>query len=50
MSEAESVDGSNISNVHHPSLTPYVPDVKKSTGTAVIICPGGGHSRLCLGH
>jgi acetyl esterase/lipase len=47
--EAEQIDGSNISNVHNPSLTPYVPEVKKSTGTAVIICPGGGHSKLCLG-
>jgi endo-1,4-beta-xylanase len=48
--EAEQIDGSNISNVHNPSLTPYVPDANKSTGTAVIICPGGGHSKLCLGH
>ena len=48
--EAEEVDGSNVSNVHNPSLTPYVPDAGKSTGTAVIICPGGGHSKLCLGH
>src|SRR5690348_10169490 len=48
--EAEQIDGSNISNVHNPSLTPYVPEAKNSTGTAVIICPGGGHSKLCLGH
>ncbi len=48
--EAEEVDGSNVSNVHNPSITPYVPDAGKSTGTAVIICPGGGHSKLCLGH
>jgi endo-1,4-beta-xylanase len=48
--EAEEVSGGNICNVHNPSLTPYVPDANKSTGTAVIICPGGGHSKLCLGH
>ena len=48
--EAELIDGSNVSNVHNPSLTPYVPDAKKSTGAAVIICPGGGHAKLCLGH
>jgi endo-1,4-beta-xylanase len=48
--EAEEVMGSNVSNVHNPSLTPYVPDAGKSTGTAVIICPGGGHAKLCLGH
>ena len=48
--EAEEVDGSNVCNVHNPTLTPYVPDAGKATGTAVIICPGGGHSKLCLGH
>jgi len=50
VAEAEQVDGSNVSNVHNPTLTPYVPEARKSTGTAVIICPGGGHSKLCLGH
>ena len=48
--EAEEVVGSNVCNVHNPSLTPYVPEADKATGTAVIICPGGGHSKLCLGH
>jgi len=48
--EAEKLEGSNICNVHNPTLTPYIPDAKKATGTAVIICPGGGHSKLCLGH
>jgi hypothetical protein len=36
--EPEHVDGSNVCNVHNPTLTPYVPDAAKSTGTAVIIC------------
>ncbi len=48
--EAEEITGDNVCNVHNPTLTPYVPDAGKSTGTAVIICPGGGHSKLCLGH
>jgi endo-1,4-beta-xylanase len=48
--EAEEVVGANVCNVHNPTLTPYVPDADKSSGTAVIICPGGGHSKLCLGH
>ncbi|MGL4549632.1 MAG: alpha/beta hydrolase [Gemmataceae bacterium] len=48
--EAEEVTGSNVCNVHNPTLTPYVPAAGKSTGAAVIICPGGGHSKLCLGH
>ncbi len=47
--EPEKIDGSNIGNIHHPTLTPYLP-TKDATGTAVIICPGGGHSKLCLGH
>src|SRR5881275_2096613 len=50
LAEAEEVSGSNVCNVHNPTLTPYLPDADKSTGTAVIICPGGGHSKLCLGH
>lgn len=37
-------------NVHQPSITPYVPAQDKSSGVAVIIAPGGGHSKLCLGH
>lgn len=48
--EAEAFTGDNCGNVHNPSITPYVPAANKSTGTAVIICPGGGHSKLCLGH
>lgn len=48
--EPEQIDGTNVCNVHNPTLTPYIPAADKSTGTAVIICPGGGHSKLCLGH
>ena len=47
--EKESQDGSNVGNVHNPSITPFIP-AKDATGTAVIIAPGGGHSKLCLGH
>ena len=50
MAEPEVIDGANISNVHNPTITPYIPDAEKATGTAIIICPGGGHSKLCLGH
>lgn len=48
--EAEELVGANLCNVHNPSITPFLPDVAKSSGTAIIICPGGGHSKLCLGH
>ncbi len=48
--EAERLEGSNVVNVHTPSITPYLPARDKSRGVAVIIAPGGGHAKLCLGH
>jgi acetyl esterase/lipase len=52
--EPERVDAGpgkhNVSNVHNPSITPYLPESGKETGTAIIIAPGGGHQKLCLGH
>lgn len=48
--DPEKTEGSNVTNVHNPSITPYLPAPEKATGTAVIIAPGGGHSKLCLGH
>lgn len=52
--EAEKVDRGegrcNVSNVHNPSITPYLPQPEHATGTAIIIAPGGGHRVLCLGH
>ncbi|MEK6258092.1 MAG: alpha/beta hydrolase [Planctomycetota bacterium] len=50
VTEPEEITGDNVCNVHNPTLTPYIPEREKATGTAVIICPGGGHSKLCLGH
>ncbi|GEP44948.1 alpha/beta hydrolase [Brevifollis gellanilyticus] len=47
--EAEKQEGANVVNVHNPSITPFIP-AKDATGTAVLIAPGGGHSKLCLGH
>jgi acetyl esterase/lipase len=32
-----------ITNVTKPTLTVYLPDKAKNTGTAMIICPGGGY-------
>jgi acetyl esterase/lipase len=32
-----------LSNVHNPSLTPFLPAKGQATGCAVIIAPGGGH-------
>jgi acetyl esterase/lipase len=39
-----------ISNVQQPSITPYLPEPGKTTGAAVIIAPGGGHSELWIDH
>jgi endo-1,4-beta-xylanase len=39
-----------ISNVHKPSVTVYLPSKETSTGAAVLIAPGGGHSALWVDH
>jgi acetyl esterase/lipase len=33
-----------------PTLTVYLPPADKATGTAVLICPGGGYGVLAFGH
>lgn len=35
-----------ITNVHNPSITTYFPEKGKANGTAVVICPGGGFTKL----
>jgi endo-1,4-beta-xylanase len=35
-----------VTEVHHPSLTVYLPSPEKATGAAMIIAPGGGHRFL----
>jgi endo-1,4-beta-xylanase len=39
-----------ITNVHRPSLTPYLPPEGKATGVAVLVIPGGGHRQLVITH
>ena len=39
-----------VSNIHRPSITPYLPAKNISTGAAVIIAPGGGHRELWVDH
>jgi len=50
MNEPEKVVGTNVSNIHQPSLTVYLPAAGKATGCAVVVAPGGGHSRLAIEH
>jgi hypothetical protein len=45
------VDGRRVTrlgNVSAPSLTLYRPPPDKETGTAVVVCPGGGYSILAM--
>ena len=41
-------NGSNVTNIHYPTLTVYLPPKEKATGCAVIVCPGGGHRNLSI--
>lgn len=43
------VDG-RVSNVHDPTLTVFPAPPDKNTGTAFIVCPGGGYTRLAMEH
>jgi len=43
-------EGGRVSNVHEPSLTPYLPPAGRAGKTAVIVCPGGGYVRLAADH
>jgi acetyl esterase/lipase len=42
----EVLEDGRHSNVHNPTLTYIAPAVDKPNGTAVVIAPGGGYSRL----
>ncbi|MDB5143928.1 MAG: alpha/beta hydrolase [Mucilaginibacter sp.] len=35
-----------VKNINNPTLTVFLPPKDKATGTAVVICPGGGHRLL----
>ena len=39
-----------ISHVSRPTLTIYPPAPGKATGTAVVICPGGGYAVVAISH
>lgn len=39
-----------VSNVHNPSVTPYIPSREKAIGIAVVIAPGGGHREIWIDH
>lgn len=39
-----------ISNVHAPSITPYLPARDRATSAAIVVVPGGGHIELWMDH
>jgi acetyl esterase/lipase len=39
-----------VSKISRPTLTVFLPPKEKSTGVAVIICPGGGYVNLAMGY
>ena len=41
---------SRYEKVTDPTLTVFLPSADKATGTAVIICPGGGYGGLAFDH
>jgi endo-1,4-beta-xylanase len=40
----------SVSNIHHPSITCYLPPKDKATGVGIVIAPGGGHVSLKIDH
>ena len=39
-----------VSSIHRPSITPFVPEKGNANGVAVLVIPGGGHRMLCVDH
>jgi len=37
-----------VSNVHQPTLTVHLAPAASANGTAVVVCPGGGYTRLAF--
>jgi len=46
--EPEKVVGNNVSNIHFPTLTVYLPAKDQATGVGIVVCPGGGHRNLVM--
>jgi acetyl esterase/lipase len=42
--------GGRATEVHIPTLSVYLPAASNATGTAVLVCPGGGYGHLAMGH
>src|ERR1039458_185102 len=43
-------ESQGIEDIDKPSLAPYLVPAGRGTGTAVIVCPGGGYGHLAMDH
>ena len=43
-------DAAGNADADIPSLTVYLPEEDKATGTGIVICPGGGYGHLAMDH
>ena len=39
-----------VSSIHKPTITPFLPAKESAIGAAVLVIPGGGHRMLCVDH
>ncbi|MEO8569014.1 MAG: alpha/beta hydrolase [Ginsengibacter sp.] len=46
--EPEEVKDYWVKHINNPTITAYFPPKEKANGTAVIVCPGGGHRLLVI--
>jgi acetyl esterase/lipase len=46
----EKIENNRASNVHQPYLQVFPAAAGKAVGTAVVVCPGGGYTRLAIEH
>lgn len=46
----EKYDGVRVRNVKEAEMYVFLPEKDKNTGTAVVICPGGGYQILAMDH
>jgi acetyl esterase/lipase len=44
----DDTQATKVSKVTEPTITIYTPEKEKANGTAIIICPGGGYTRLAI--
>jgi endo-1,4-beta-xylanase len=48
--EPEEIQGETVRNVHNPALVVFLPRKEASTGAALVLAPGGGHTSLWIMH